>query len=65
MSGRETVLLWGRRRWRCDNCAGSHLEDHPEFEGKVTRRLARRLEGDVGVVRSARRLAAPVWAGIS
>ena len=38
VSGRETVLLWRRRRWRCDNCAERHLEDHPEFEGKVTRR---------------------------
>ena len=50
VSGRETVLLWQRRRWRCDNCAGRHLEDHPEFEGKLTRRLARRLVGDVAVM---------------
>ena len=27
VSGRETVLLWQRRRWRCDNCAERHLED--------------------------------------
>ena len=45
VSGRETVLLWRRQ-----NCAERHLEDHPEFEGKVTRRLARRLVGDVAVM---------------
>ena len=27
VSGRETVLLWRRRRWRCDNCGERHLED--------------------------------------
>ena len=50
MSGRETVLWWWRRRWRCENCAGRHLEGHPEFEGTVTRRLARHLVGDVAVM---------------
>ena len=50
VSGRETVLLWQRRRWRCDNCGGRHLEEHPEFEGKLTRRLARRLVGDARVM---------------
>ena len=46
VSGRQTVLLWQRRRWRCDSCGERHLGDHPEFEGKLTRRLARRLVGD-------------------
>ena len=63
VSGRETVLLWQRRRWRCDNCAERHLEDHPEFEGKVTRRLARRLVGDVAVmpISAAARRAGVSW----
>ena len=50
VSGRETVLLWQRRRWRCDNCGERHLEGHREFEGKLTRRLARRLVADVAVM---------------
>ena len=50
VSGRETVLLWRRRRWRCENCSARHLEEHPEFEGKVTRRLARRLVSDARVM---------------
>ena len=59
----KTVLLWQRRRWRCENCAERHLEDHPEFEGKVTRRLARRLVGDVAVmpISSAARRAGVSW----
>ena len=63
VSGRETVLLWRRRRWRCDNCAERHLEDHPEFEGKLTRRLARRLVGDVAVmpISAAARRAGVSW----
>ena len=52
VSGRETVLLWRRQRWRCENCAARHLDEHPEFEGKVTRRLARRraAAGRVGTL---------------
>ena len=63
VSGRETVLLWRRRRWRCENCSGRHLEEHPEFEGKVTRRLARRLVGDVAVmpISAAARRAGVSW----
>ena len=64
VSGRETVLLWRRRRWRCENCSARHLEEHPEFEGKVTRRLARRLVGDVAVMpisAAARRRAGVGW----
>ena len=63
VSGRETVLLWQRRRWRCENCSARHLEDHPEFEGKVTRRLARRLVGDVAVmpISAAARRAGVGW----
>ena len=63
VSGRETVLLWRRRRWRCENCSGRHLEEHPEFEGKLTRRLARRLVGDVAVmpISAAARRAGVSW----
>lgn len=63
MSGRETVLLWRRRRWRCDNCGERHLEGHPEFEGKLTRRLARRLVADVAVmpISAAARRAGVGW----
>ena len=43
VSGRWTTLVWRRRRFVCDNCDSRHLEDHPEFEGRLTRRLARRL----------------------
>jgi len=37
VSERATVLLWQRRRLVCDGCGGRFLEDHPEFEGAVTR----------------------------
>jgi transposase len=44
--GRATTLIWRRRRFVCDNCGERHLEEHPEFEGNVTARLARSLERD-------------------
>ena len=62
VSGRETVLLWRRRRWRCENCGERHLEDHPEFEGKLTRRLARRLVVDARVMPVA---TAALWRGLA
>ena len=39
------------------------MEDHPEFEGKLTRRLARRLVGDVAVmpISAAARRAGVSW----
>ncbi len=46
VSGRPVTLVWHRRRFACDNCGERHLEDHPEFEGRLTRRLARRLVAD-------------------
>ena len=63
VSGRETVLLWRRRRWRCDNCGERHLECHREFEGSLTRRLARRLVADVAVmpISAAARRAGVGW----
>ena len=42
VSGRRMTLVWIRRRFSCGNCDERHLEDHLEFENKLTRRLARR-----------------------
>ena len=39
VSGRRTTLVWMRRRFVCDNCSTRHVEDHPEFEGRLQRRL--------------------------
>ena len=50
VSGRRTTLVWLRRRFVCDNCSTRYLEDHPEFENKLTRRLARRLVADARVM---------------
>ncbi|MGH9150868.1 MAG: hypothetical protein ACRD03_00350 [Acidimicrobiales bacterium] len=44
--GRATSLVWLQRRFECDNCGERHTEDHPEIEGKLTRRLARQLVRD-------------------
>jgi transposase len=44
--GRPAPLVWLRRRFECPNCGHRHTEDHPEIEGKVTRRLARSLVRD-------------------
>ena len=44
--GRPTTLVWLQRRFECTNCGERHTEDHPEIEGKVTRRLARQLVRD-------------------
>lgn len=46
VSGRRTTLVWIRRRFVCENCDERHLEIHPEFEGGLTRRLARGLVAD-------------------
>ena len=50
VSGRRTTLVWIRRRFSCDNCDERHLETHPEFEGRLTRRLARGLVADAKVM---------------
>jgi transposase len=42
----KVTLVWMRRRFECDNCGGRHTEDHPEFEGRMTRRLARTIVND-------------------
>jgi len=46
VSGRRMTLVWIRRRFSCGNCNERHLEIHPEFEGGLTRRLARQLVAD-------------------
>jgi transposase len=46
VSGRRMTLVWIRRRFSCDNCDERHLETHREFEGGLTRRLARQLVAD-------------------
>ena len=50
VSGRRTTLVWFRRRFVCGNCDERHLEAHPEFEGGLTRRLARSLVADAKVM---------------
>jgi transposase len=50
VSGRRTTLVWIRRRFVCGNCDERHLEIHPEFEGGLTRRLARGLVADAKVM---------------
>ena len=50
VSGRRTTLVWVRRRFSCDNCDERHLEIHTEFEGGLTRRLARGLVADAKVM---------------
>ena len=44
--GRPTTLVWLQRRFECTNCGERHTEDHPEIEGKTTRRLARQIVRD-------------------
>lgn len=44
--GRPTTLVWLQRRFECTNCGQRHTEDHPEIDGKVTRRFARQLVRD-------------------
>ena len=50
VSGRRTTLVWRRRRLSCGNCGERHLEDHDQFAGGLTRRLARRLVRDARVM---------------
>ncbi len=50
VSGRAVTLVWHRRRFGCGNCGERFLEDHCGFEGRMTRRLARRLVADATVV---------------
>ena len=49
-SGRRAALVWVRRRFVCGNCDSRWLEEHPEFDGRLTRRLAQRLVADAEVM---------------
>ena len=59
VSGRRTTLVWRRRRFVCDNCGSRHLEDHPEFEGRLTRRLV--ADARVMTLRAAARRHGLSW----
>jgi transposase len=50
VSGRPVTLVWLRRRFCCDNCGERHLEVHDEFEGRLTRRMARQVVADAKVM---------------
>ena len=50
VSGRPVTLVWMRRRMVCGNCASRWLEEHLEFDGRLTRRLAHRLVADAQVM---------------
>ena len=50
VSGRRTTLVWVRRRFVCGGCDSRWLEEHPEFDGRLTRRLAQRLVADAEVM---------------
>ena len=50
VSGRRTTLVWVRRRLVCGGCDSRWLEEHPEFDGRLTRRLAQRLVADAQVM---------------
>lgn len=41
VSGRRTTLVWERRRLECGPCGRRFIETGPEFEGRLTARLAR------------------------
>ena len=48
--GHSTVLWWTQRRFVCGACGKRHMETHPQFEGSITRRLARQLVQDAQVM---------------
>jgi transposase len=50
VSGRRVTLSWSRRRFACASCGSRHLEDHPAFDGGLTRRLAQQLVADAKVM---------------
>ena len=50
ISRRRTTLVWLRRRFDCEHCGHRWLEDHPEFDGKLTQRLARQVVADAQVM---------------
>ena len=42
--------MWLRRRFDCEHCGHRWLEDPPEFDGKLTGRLAQQLVADAQVM---------------
>jgi transposase len=66
VSGRPVTLVWHRRRFACDGCGDRHLEDHDEFEGRLTRRLARTVVADAKVmsVRAVARRHGLSWSAV-
>ncbi len=48
--GRRATLVWIRCRFVCADCDERHLETHVEFEGGLTRCLARSLVADAKVM---------------
>ena len=67
VSGRQMMLVWTRRRFCCGNCGERFLEDHGEFDGRLTRRLAHRLVADAQVmsIRAVVRRHGVTWAVIN
>lgn len=47
VSGRPTILVWHRRRFRCGRCATTTTEVHPFIADRMTQRLARAVTRDV------------------
>jgi len=64
--GRPVTLVWHRRRFACEGCGERHLEDHDEFEGRLTRRLARTVVADAKVmsVRAVARRHGLSWSAV-
>ena len=67
VSGRRTTLVWVRRRLVCGGCGSRWLEEHPEFDGRLTRRLAQRLVADAQVmtIRAALRRHGVSWPSVN
>lgn len=66
VSGRAVTLVWHRRRFACDGCGERHLEEHDEFEGRLTRRMARTVVADAKVmsVRAVARRHGLSWSAV-
>lgn len=66
ISGRAVTLIWHRRRISCDNCGERHVEDHDEFEGRLSRRMARAVVADAKVmsIRAVARRHRLWWAAV-
>lgn len=45
--GRQTTLIWHKRRFHCDRCKATTTETNASFEEKMTLRLRRHLVAEV------------------